>query len=361
MLAIAGVEFTRLRRSYLALLLLVIVPATQVLLFGYAIKPGGAQLPVAIAADVPADAQEVARQLRGTDGLTIADATLKLGGAERAVRAGRAVIGIELPERPSFANPTARLRPVRIVVDASNAALVAAAVPAIEAAYWRALAERNDIADTGPGYQIDRLYNPAARADWTFLPALIGVTVMISMIMLGTLSLAREREGGTWEALLALPIGPATLLAGKLLPYVLIGTLQGVLVLGAGTGLFALPARGAVAALILLLPLFAAAHLVLGHAIAARSTTQLAALQGAVAFYLPAMLLSGFLYPFDTLPRWAQLLGDLFPLTHFIRAARGVLLRGDDAAAVAMHAWPIQVFLAAALGVALLVQSRRLE
>lgn len=272
-----------------------------------------------------------------------------------------ALIGVELYEQPSFANPTAHIRPARIVIDTSNATLVAAAVPTIESAYWQALAARNEITDSGPGYRIERLYNADARADWTFLPALIGVTVMIAMIMLGTISLAREREGGTWEALLALPIAPAEALIGKLMPYVVIGTVQGLLVLGAGLWLFDLPARGSVGALVALLPLFAAAHLVLGYAISARAATQMAALQGAVAFYLPAMLLSGFLYPFETLPRWAQAIGTVFPLTHFIRAARGALLMGWDTADVLTQGAPIMVFLAGAVIAALAAQARRLD
>jgi ABC-2 type transport system permease protein len=185
--------------------------------------------------------------------------------------------------------------------------------------------------------------------------------VMIGMIMLGSLSLAREREGGTWEALLALPLRPVEALVGKLLPYAVIGTLQGILVLGIGIAAFDLPTRGNVVALIALLPLFTLAHLTLGYAIAARAATQLAALQGAVAFYLPAMLLSGFLYPFATLPRWAQVLGDVFPLTHFIRAARGALLRDDNAVVVLTHAWPIAAFLLVTGGAAWALQARRLD
>lgn len=359
--AVAWIELARLSRTRIALTLLLLVPAMQVLLFGYAIRPNGARIGVAIAAEVRADADRVAATLARQNGLRVVLKSAHAREAEAAVRRHDALIGLELPEQPSFANPTAKIRPIRVVVDATNAPLVDAAVPAIEAAYWRDLADRAEVTDTGPGYQVERLYNPDARADWTFLPALIGVTVMIGMIMLGTLSLAREREGGTWEALLALPIRPVEALLGKLLPYVVIGTAQGALVLAVGIGLFGLPVQGSVVALIALLPLFAAAHLVLGYAISARAATQLEALQGAVAFYLPAMLLSGFLYPFETLPGWAQAIGNVFPLTHFIRAARGSLLRGDDAAAVLAHSLPMSAFLAVVLIAALMLQARRLD
>lgn len=358
--AVARVETVRLFRTRIAFTLLIVVPAIQVLLFGYAIRPM-ATVAVAIAGPTPQSTRTVARALGNDPALAIAATGLPPGGAEAMVRQGRALIGIEVPILRSIANPTAERVPLRIMVDAANAALVAAAVPRIEAAYWRTLAIEGEVEGTGPGLSIVRLYNPDGRTDWTFLPALIGVTVMISMIMLGTLSLAREREGGTWETLLILPIAPIEALVGKLLPYAVIGTIQGVLVLAAGVMLFDLPVRGSVAALIALLPLFAGAHLVLGYAISARAVTQLAALQGAVAFYLPAMLLSGFLYPSETLPGWAQTIGSAFPLTHFVRAAQEATVRGGSAGDVLVHGWPIAGVMTVALFVAMLAHARRLD
>ena len=151
------------------------------------------------------------------------------------------------------------------------------------------------------------------------------------------------------------------LLAGKIAPYVVIGTLQGIAVLALGILLFDLPATGSIAALVALMPLFAAAHLVLGHALAARATSQLSALQGAIAFYLPAMLLSGFLYPFATLPGWARAIGEIFPLTHFIRAARSATLRGGSTAEVLAHGLPIAAFLASSFLLARAVHRARID
>ncbi len=357
--AVAQIEWTRLLRTRIALTLLIMVPLFQILLFGYAIRPD-ATVTVAIAAPTPANAETIAAELRKQPNLDVV-AKVASGEAETQVRQGKAVIGIEVPVLRSFANPFAPVVPMRIIVDASNATLSAAAAARIEATYWHAVAERADAAGSGPGLVVQRLYNPQSRADWSFLPGLIGVTVMIAMIMLGTLSLAREREGGTWEALLILPIRRIEALLGKLIPYVLIGTVQGAAVLALGVFLFDLPMRGPVAALVMLLPLFAAAHLVLGYAIATRARTQLAALQGAVAFYLPAMLLSGFLYPFQALPAWAQALGNCFPLTHFIRAATGVMLRGEGWDAVLGYALPIAGFLAVATIAAVLFQPRAID
>lgn len=352
--AIAAVEWARLLRTRVALTLLVLVPLLQIVLFGTAIRPD-APIAVAIAAPTPANAANVAGELRKQRNIAVV-AQGAPGSAEALVKRGQAVIGIEVPEPRSFANPLAKGGPLRIVADESNAALSSAATARIEAAYWRTVAERGEVG--GPGLRIERLYNPASRSDWSFLPGLIGVTVMIAMIMLGSLSLAREREGGTWEALLILPATRGEVLLGKLVPYVAIGSVQGIAVMAAGIWLFDLPLPRSIPALAALLPLFCAAHLVLGYAIAARAQTQLAALQGAVAFYLPAMLLSGFLYPFATLPRWAQALGEVFPLTHFIRAATGVLLRGEGWAEVLGHALPVAAFAAGGTIIAVLFQSR---
>jgi len=357
-MALAHVETLRLLRSRTTFTLLILVPAMQVLLFGYAIRPTQGRIGVAIAAPTAAGATRVAKGISRMPGVAMIGDPLKPGGAAKAVKDGKALIGIEVPPMRSFANPMQARVPLRIVVDATSAGLTSAAVAEIESAYWRGLAEQTDAGESGPGLRIERLYNPDARADWTFLPALIGVTVMIAMIMLGAISLARERESGTWEALQSLPVSPVEMLLGKLLPYVVIGTAQGVLVLIVGCELFALPTRGSVVALVVLLPLFAAANLALGYAISMRAKTQVAALQGAVAFYLPSMLLSGFLYPFETLPDWARWIGNLFPLTHFIRAARGALLHGDGAAAVLADGGPMLAFLITASAVALLARSR---
>jgi ABC-2 type transport system permease protein len=359
MIALARLEATRLLRTRVAFTLLVVVPLLQVVLFGLAIQPD-APISVTVAAPSHAIADRVAEELGHEPNLVVTIQAMP-GKAEAAVRDGRALIGIEVPDVRSFANPFAPLRPVRVIVDATSPALTEVAVARVEAAYWRAVVARAELADTGPGLRIERLYNPQGRADWTFLSGLVGVTVMIAMVMLGALSLAREREGGTWEGLLALPFRRGELLIGKALANVAVGTLQGLGVLALAVLAFDLPMRGSVIALAALLPLLAAAHFVLGYAIAARSGTQLAALQGAVAFYLPAMLLSGFLYPFQTLPDWAQAIGNLFPLTHFIRAAHGALLRGDGVSVVLPHGLPIIVALVILAAAALALQSRRLD
>lgn len=350
-IAVSRVELLRLLRSPTSFTLLLLVPALQILLFGYAVRPSSADVSVAIAG--PPEGQNELAALAKDAGLRIVARNLSPGGARAMVRSGEALIGIELP--------AGEPDPVRAVIDASDPNLTAVAEEKISAIYWRTLAEQNGPVDGVPPLRLTRMFNPDARADWAFLPALIGTIMMISMLMLGTLSMAREREIGTWEALAALPIGRMALLVGKSLPLALVGTAQGAIVLTLSAALFGLPVRGSIAALIALFPLFAIAHVILGQALAARARTQMEALQGAVAFYLPAMLLSGFLYPFATLPGWAQYLGSLFPLTHFIRASREATLRGAEASAILIHGLPITLFLAAALLAAFTQYRARLD
>ncbi|QXQ07775.1 ABC transporter permease [Sphingosinicellaceae bacterium] len=358
--AVADIELRRLLRARTTFTLLLVVPALQVALFGYAIQPVATSIIVGIAADSDVSARRVAEVLHVSPDLEVITTRLPAGTAAAAVKRGAILVGVEVPPLATLTSVFAGPAPLQVFIDDTNPALVSGLVAQLQATYWRAVAERSSPDERLP-LSIVRLYNPHQRADWSFVPALIGVVVMISSIMLGSLSLAREREIGTWEALLALPITKAEIMAGKLLPYIVTGTLQGMLVLGIGDWLFDLPMRGSIVALLLLLPVFAAAHVILGYAIATRAATQLEALQGAVAFYLPAMLLSGFLYPFETLPAWARVAGNLFPLTHFIRAARGAALRGDDFAMVVSQGVPIAAFAVVLVVLALATPAPKLD
>ena len=351
--AISIVEAKRLIRARIALTLLLLVPVFQIILFGYAIRPGEAIVRISVAAPTQQGARDVVAALRKLPSVVIVDPVGAAGAADAAVRHGDATIGIEVPRIRSMADPTAPDEPIRLIVDATDPLPTMATIARIESAYNDARVGRSNMADAGPGLSVERLFNPDARSDWTYAPALAGVTVMIAMVMLGSIALAREREGGSWETFRSLPVSAVELIAGKLAPHVLIGTVQGVLVLVTGNLLFGLPLPAATFAFVLLLPFFAATHYLIGFVMSARATTQLSALQGAVAFYLPAMLLSGFLYPFETLPRWAQVVGNVFPLSHFIRAAHDAVLRESDCISVLGHGVPIIAFLAVVLLLAL--------
>jgi ABC-2 type transport system permease protein len=181
------------------------------------------------------------------------------------------------------------------------------------------------------------------------------------MLMLGALTLVRERERGSWESLLATPVDALDALIGKLSPYVVIGAAQGAVVVGLAQVLFGLPVSGGIWALFGATPVYAAANLLLGFAFSALAESQMQAMQGAVFFYLPSMLLSGFMFPFQGMPGWARAIGEVLPLTHFVRATRGVLLKGEGGALIGYEMWPVALFALGAAALALAAYRRRLD
>jgi ABC-2 type transport system permease protein len=182
---------------------------------------------------------------------------------------------------------------------------------------------------------------------------------MISMLMLGALTLVRDREQGSWEGLLATPVTAFDALVGKLAPYVVLAMAQAIVVIVLARSLFDVPLSGNAGTVVLAAALFAVAHLTLGFALSALAETQIQAVQAAVFFYLPSMLLSGFMFPFEGMPRWAQLLGEALPLTHFLRVTRNLLLKGDGTVAVSAEMWPVALFALAASLLATLAYRRR--
>lgn len=353
--AVARIEALRLVRDRVSISLIALVPAMQIVLFGYAVNLDPKNVPIVIVGSDSSSVKRAARVISETGYFRIVDAGLTSGAAERLIAAGRALVAIELPS-PRNEGATR----LRVVVDASDPGAVRPALAALEAAYWQRRATMVSLGDDPP-IDVDWLYNPQRRTAWTIAPGLAGVIVMISMLMLGALSLVREREQGSWEALLATPVDALDALIGKVSPYVVIGTAQGVIVVGLAQMLFDLPARGGVWALLVAAPVYAAANLILGFAFSAMAESQLQAMQGAVFFYLPSMLLSGFMFPFQGMPGWARAIGDVLPLTHFVRAARGVLLKGQDAALVIHEMWPVALFGLAASVLALAAYRRRID
>jgi ABC-2 type transport system permease protein len=360
MMAVARIETMRLMRDRVAISLIALVPAVQIVLFGYAVNLDPKNVPIAIAGADVSSVERAARIVRETGYFKIIGEALPPGAAEQMVVAGLALVGIELPPPPDEEASDGAPARARVVVDATDPAAVRPALAALETAYWRKRATTFSLED-GAAIDVDWLYNPERRTACTIVPGLVGVIVMISMLMLGALTLVRERERGSWEALLATPVGALDALTGKLSPYVLIGATQGAVVIGLAQLLFGLPVSGGIWALLGATLVYAAANLLLGFAFSALAESQMQAMQGAVFFYLPSMLLSGFMFPFQGMPGWARAIGEVLPLTHFVRAARGVLLKGEGGALIEHEMWPVALFALAAAALALAAYRRRLD
>jgi ABC-2 type transport system permease protein len=358
-LAVARVEILHLIHDRIIISLILLVPAIQIVLFGYAVNLDPRHVPIAIAGDHGRATNQVDHVIGETGYFTILADGLKPGAAEQMVIQGKALVGIELPPRER-SDGGASVGEPKIVVDATDPAAVRPALAALENVYWRHAAQLYAIGPVSAA-SVEWLYNPEGRTAWTIVPGLAGVIAMISMLMLGALTLVRERERGSWETLLATPVDAVDALIGKLWPYIIIGTVQAAVVICIARLLFNLPVTGNLWALLVAVPLYSAAHLILGFAFSALAESQLQAIQGAVFFYLPSMLLSGFMFPFLGMPAWARGIGETLPLTHFVRATRGVLLKGEGGSLVAREMAPVAMFTLVAAALALAAYRRRID
>jgi ABC-2 type transport system permease protein len=359
MAAVARVEGLLLVTDKTLLSIILIMPIVQILLYGYAINLNPRHVPFALAADDVEAAQPALEMTSRTDAVRLIGPVGKPGSAEAAVHEGRAEIGLELRKSGRGAPASAR-----VVADAGDPATVGPAVRAIETRIWREVA-RNYAAEDAPRVAVSWVHNGTSsdriNDGWSVAPGLVGMIVMISMLFLGSFTLVREREHGSWETLLATPATPADALAGKLAPYLVIGVLDSVILLYAIHWLFEVPLPAASWALVAVSPLYAGAYLILGFAFSALARTQMQAAQGAIFFYLPSLLLSGFLFPFEGMPGWAKAIGEAMPLTHYLRATRDVLIRGRGPEAVWVEVWPILLFGVLSSVFAILAYRRRLD
>jgi len=198
-----------------------------------------------------------------------------------------------------------------------------------------------------PPYElrVHRRYNPEGLSRYNIVPGLIGTILTMTMVMLTSLAMTRERERGTMENLLATPVRPGEVMAGKILPYVVIGYIQLGVILGAAWALFEVPMEGSFALLLAMIGVFMLANLAVGFTFSTLAKNQLQAMQMTFFFFLPSMLLSGFMFPFRGMPVWAQYLGEALPLTHFLRVVRGILLKGNGLVQVLPELWPMLIFL----------------
>jgi ABC-2 type transport system permease protein len=196
-------------------------------------------------------------------------------------------------------------------------------------------------------------YNPEAVTQYNIVPGLMGVILTMTMVMMTGLAITRERERGTMENLLATPATVLEVMTGKIVPYVLIGLIQISIVLTLARLLFGVPIQGSLVVLYLAVLLFIAANLTLGLTFSSIARNQLQAMQMTFFFFLPSMLLSGFMFPFRGMPRWAQTVGEALPLTHFLRVVRGVLLKGNGWVEIVPEAWPIALFMLVVIAIGL--------
>jgi ABC-2 type transport system permease protein len=344
-LIIAWKELVQLRRDRLTLAMMVALPLVQLLLFGYAINNDVRHMPTLVYdQDGSSASRELARTLEATGTYDLIGDVRDYDEIDRALRSGRARVALVIP--PRYASDLARGQTARLqlIVDGSDPQTVAAAT---NGASSLVLARANAITlarlrAIGPALAAEPLtiepntwYNPELKTAVYIVPGLIGVILTMTMVMLTSMAIARERERGTLEQLIVSPVRSVELIVGKILPYVVIGYVQMTLILAAGVFVFKVSLAGSLPLLYALAFLFIAANLALGLFFSTLAKTQQQAMQMSMFFLLPNILLSGFMFPFEAMPRAAQFLAQLLPLTHFLRIVRGITLKGAHAGDVA--------------------------
>jgi ABC-2 type transport system permease protein len=367
--AIVAKEMIQLRRDRLTFALILGVPLMQLVLFGFAINNDPKHLPTAVSISDPGTfANSIVAALNNSGYFAVVSATNDPVAARRLLAEDKVSFVVEIPA--NFSRDVVRGASPELLIeaDASDPASASNAVGALGDIATGAL--RDDLtgplairAQAAPAFTtvIHRLYNPEVITQYNIVPGLLGIILTMTMVLMTSMALTRERERGTYENLLAMPARPVEIMIGKIAPNILVGLVQASLVLVAAKYVFGVPMIGSLVLLLIVTVVFIAANLAVGYTFSTLAESQLQAMQMMVFFLLPAILLSGFAFPFRGMPIWAQWIGEILPVTHFLRVVRGILLKGNGWLEIWPDMWPLILFLFAISGVALARFRRTLD
>jgi ABC-2 type transport system permease protein len=346
-------EFIQMRRDRLTFGMMVGIPLMQLVLFGYAINMNPKHLPTAVlSADNSVFSRTLVWALRNSDYFGI----IRTAQSEQEIRAllvqGQVQFVLHIPEGFSRKLLRGEQPSLLLEADASDPAATSYAVSALNTLVTTAFNRdllgplRRLRPTSGPvELRIHRHYNPEIITQYNVVPGLMGVVLTMTMVIITALAITRERERGTMENLLSTPARPGEVMIGKIIPYIMVGYIQVGLIMIAARLLFRVPMLGNLALLFTVMLLFIAANLAMGITFSTIARNQLQAVQMAFFYFLPNILLSGFMFPFRGMPDWAQYLGEVLPLTHFIRIVRGILLKGGGLPQIWPELWPIALFM----------------
>ncbi len=335
-------EFLQLRRDRITLATMVTVPLMQLVLFGYAINTTPRDLPTAVLMQETSDVgRSILAALENTKYFKVTHVARDVAELDHLLASGTVLFGIEMPAGFERAVRRGDRPALLVAADATDPVAAGSALGALGQLVQTALQHDRLIPESGaPPFEIraHARYNPAGSTQLNIVPGLLGTILTMTMLIFTALSVTRESERGTLESLLAMPITPLEIMLGKIAPYVLIGFLQATLILGAGVLLFGVPVVGDLTLLAFLTTLFIAANLAIGYTFSTLAQNQLQAVQMAMMFFLPNLLLSGFMFPFAGMPQWAQWVSEALPLTHYVRIVRAIMLKGSTLADLQIEA-----------------------
>ena len=350
-------EFIQLTRERTTFAMMIAIPLIQLVLFGYAIDTNPRNLPTAVLAhDNSVEARAVLAAMQKSGYFDIVASAQSDAEIDDLIHSGRVTFAVEIPA--DFGRDVRRgLEPSLLVMaDATDPMAAGNALSAVAELPRTALAhDVAPIAGASPPFDVivHKRYNPALETSLNIVPGLAGTILTLTMVIFTALAVTREIERGTMESLLAMPIHPVEVMLGKIVPYVLIAAVQMALIIAAAMLLFNVPVEGSMLLLGLLTALFVLANLSLGYTFSTVATSQLQAMQMSIMFFLPSILLSGFMFPFLGMPQWAQVVGEILPLTHYLRIVRGIMLKGADFTDLSREVMALAIFTLVAMGIAI--------
>ncbi len=325
-------EFLQLRRDRVSFAMIVMLPIMQLLLFGYAINTTPRNLPTAVLLQETSDVgRAILAAIERTQYFKITHRLTTTEELDRVLASGKVLFAIEIPAGFERALRRGDKPSLLVAADSTDPVASGTALGSLNRIVQLALINERMLPDqTEPLFEIrsHARYNPAAVSALNIVPGLVGIILTMTMLIFTALSVTREVERGTMESLLSMPISPLEIMIGKIIPYIIVGFLQATLIIGFGVLLFGVPVLGNLFLLAALSTLFIATNLSIGYSFSTVAQNQLQAVQMTFMFFLPNILLSGFMFPFAGMPTWAQWIGEALPLTHYVRIVRAIMLKG---------------------------------
>ncbi|WP_322989453.1 ABC transporter permease [Hoeflea sp.] len=369
LMAVIAKETIQMRRDRITFAMMLGVPLLQLVLFGFAINNDPKGLPAALVTTSQDHySRAMISAMENTGYYRFDHVVASAEEADRLIQSGAVSFIVTIPS--DFARRVQRGDHPQILIeaDATDPSVASGAISTLGTVAAQALL-REQSAEALSARQstaalevvVHRLYNPEGITQYNIVPGLLGVILQLTMVMMTSMALTREVERGTMENLLAMPISPMEIMLGKVLPYLAVGGVQVVVVLAAAKFLFNVPFVGSLTLLLASILVFVLALVLLGYAFSTVARTQMQAMQLTFFFFLPSLLLSGFMFPYRGMPGWAQMLGEIFPLTHFLRIIRAVMLKGADMQGVAVPLAALFLFVAVFAALALARFRRTLD
>jgi len=358
-------EFIQLKRDRVSFAMIIMIPLVQLMLFGYAINTTPRDLPTAVLLQEHSDVgRSILAALQNTRYFKVTQLPRNEAELDHMILAGQVLFAVEIPAGFERAVRRGDTPALLVAADATDPVASGSALSALGKLVQTALVHDHDIPQPGPmpfEIRIHARYNPAAVTQLNIVPGLVGTILTMTMLIFTALSVTREIERGTMENLLAMPITPVEIMLGKIIPYILVGFVQASMIIGIGVALFGVPILGNLGVLAGLSTLFIATNLSIGYTFSTVAQNQLQAMQMSIMYFLPNILLSGFLFPFAGMPVWAQWIGETLPLTHYLRIVRGIMLKGASVSDLHYDAAAMFVLMLVAMTIAVTRFRRTLD